>query len=121
MPGEVRFEVDITGHHAPFKWKLFRVEPGKTARFGVMLNCKAVEGTEDVFEDAAFAAQAAEAEAYDVWRHENTKDTLVVLRGEMPSGRDDADEIEVCEPVRPKDSTRPTNPAPTPDPMEFMD
>lgn len=99
MSSEVRFEVQIIGYRPPYRWKLWRSQPGVNTRVAVKRGPDQIGGEADVFEDAVFDAQEAAKTGYEEWLQENTFENVEVLRG--PAKVERRSEIPVIEPRRP--------------------
>lgn len=79
---KVRYDVEVIGHRAPFKWRLYRSAPGATR---AMVTGTDTTGEADSLDEAAFAAGVAAERVHDEWLHANTKNSQEVFVGEPKS------------------------------------
>lgn len=131
----VRYEAEIVGHRAPFKWRLFRIAPGLARS---MVQHAQSNGESDSYGAAVCDAADAAEIVHDQWLHANTKEIETVFEGspkppaQMAAEAADRelelwasnefDGMLVAEPVRPPTPTGPAHtPVDEPDPSEFAD
>jgi hypothetical protein len=103
---KIVYEVDVIGHEAPFRWKLYR-KTGAGAR-SLMTGAS---GEADTFQDACFAGQERAKHVEHSRVFDSTIEKVVVLVVEdVPVEREEDDELLVAE-----------KPIPLASPQEFSD
>lgn len=91
-PKKVRYEVEVLGHRAPFKWKLLRIVPGGNR---VQVYGGGHEGEAETLGLAVTDASIAAERLHDEWLHANTKTIEVVFQGDPKAPTDEqARELE---------------------------
>lgn len=127
MGDTVKYNAEITGHHAPYKWKLKRSVRGASESFA---SGDGSSGESMTYEEAIEEAAHAAAAIHDDWLHKATVNIEPVFVGpaEAPTDEDlgnDSrweesaapigflDDLPVAEPKRPRGSSLPPDTGPS--------